>query len=346
MKKYLPYLAVVLVLGGVAAWFTYNGINTPQSINQREGDFSVKNINAIDRIHIENSDKTHVTLTKKEGKWWVDDKYIVRDDMIKNLLDVVNRVESLSPVPSNGHDNVLRAMAAEYIQVDIYTGGDTPEKSYLVGGPTVDNRGTYMLLNMGEKMASRPHIGYVPGYQGYLTPIFNTDPEVWRSRVIFRYKPKEIKSLKVEYATTPEKSFIIHQVKADSFTVVPINEQYRINEHNESKYVEQYLGFYADIQMEAFDNNYSNKDSVFRRPFAKFTVVDMKGEENEVMMYYMPQGKRTKERYDRFGRELDYDPDRYYATINHGKDFVIVQYVVFGKLLRQYKDFYYKPGSN
>ena len=346
MKKYLPYIGVVVVLAAVAFWFVYTGINTPESINKREGDFAVKNVEDIDSIYIENSEKSHVTLTKKDGKWYVDGNNEVRADMITNLLDVLKRVESLSPVPSNAHDNVLRSMAAEFIKVDVYTGSDKPEKSFLVGGATIDNRGTYMLLDMGEKMAARPHIAYVPGYQGFLTPIFNTNAEIWRSRVVFHYKPEEVKSLKLEYATAPEKSFAINQVTADSFTVAPLNEQYRINEPNEAKYITQYLGFYADVQMEAYDNDYPKKDSILRRPFAKFTVVNTKGEENEVNMYYMPIGKRTKERYDQYGRELTYDPDRYYATINHGKDFIIVQYVVFGKLLRQYKDFYYKPGSN
>mgnify|MGYP006156554599 FL=1 len=346
MRKYLPYIGAVLVLAAVACWFVYNGINTPESINKREGAFAVEDVSDIDRIYIENSEKKHVTLTKKDGKWYVDGDNEVRADMISNLLDVLKRVESLSPVPSNAHDNVLRSMAAEFVKVDVYTGSDKPEKSFLVGGATIDNRGTYMLLDMGEKMAARPHIAFVPGYQGYLTPVFNTDHETWRSRVVFSYKPEEIKQLKLEYATTPEKSFVINQVTADSFTVAPINPQYKINEHNEAKYITQYLGFYKDIQMEAYDNDYPNKDSIYQRPFAKFTLINTKGEENEVNMYYMPIGKRTKERYDQYGRALNYDPDRYYATTNHGKDFTIVQYVVFGKLLRQYKDFYYKPGGN
>lgn len=342
MKKYLPYILVVLVLGAVAAWFLLRP--TPQSINQIEGAFAVKDVNEVTRISIQDHQKRHVEITKKDGKWWVDDKYIVRDDMMKQVLDVISRIESLSPVPSNGHDNVIRSMATEFIKVDVYTGGSKPEKSYLVGGPTVDSKGTYMLLDMGEKMATRPHIAFVPGYNGYVTPIFKTDPQVWRTRAIFKYRPEDIKTLKVEYPGKPENSFQIIQVNADSFTIAPIDERYRINQPNEGKYVKQYLSFYNDIQMETFNNTSGARDSITRTtPVCKFTVVDTKGEENEVVMYYMPINKRSKERYDDYGREITHDVDRYYATVNHGADFTIVQYVVFGKLLRSYKDFYFKP---
>lgn len=344
MKKYLPYILTVLVLGGLAAWFALRP--AARSVNEIEGDFAVKDVNDITRISIENHEKEHVELTKKDGKWWVDDAYIVRDDMIKQVLNVVTKIESLTPVPSNGHDNVMRELTSEYIKVDIYTGDSEPEKSYFVGGPTVDSKGTYMLLDMGDKVASRPHIGFVPGYQGFVTPMFSTKRETWRSRLAFQYGIADIKSLKVEYPEKPENSFVINKVSTDSFTVSPLNEQFRINEKNEQKYVQQYLNFYSSVAIEAFDNEYSKKDSVLMIPPAcKFTITDNDGKVNEFVLYHMPINKRSKEWYDDFGRELKYDSDRYFGTMNGGKDFVIVQYVVFGKLLRSYKDFYYKPGS-
>lgn len=344
MKKYLPYILIVLVLGGIAAWFALRP--APRSVNEIEGDFAVKELSDITRVSIEDHEKHHIELTKKDGVWWVDDKYIAREDMIKQVLNVVTKVESLSPVPSNGHDHVIRELSAEYIKVNVYTGGSKPEKSYFVGGPTVDSRGTYMLLDMGDKMASRPHIGYVPGYGGYVTPIFNTTREVWRTRIAFKYSPADIKSLKVEYPEKPENSFVINKVSADSFTVSPLDEKYRITEKNEQKYVQQYLNFYSAVHIEAFDNEYSKKDSILRTtPACRFTIADEQGKVNEFTLYHMPINKRSKEWYDDYGRELKYDSDRFFGTMNNGQDFVLVQYVVFGKLLRNYKDFYFKPGS-
>jgi hypothetical protein len=45
---------------------------------------------------------------------------------------------------------------------------------------------------------------------------------------------------------------------------------------------------------------------------------------------------------DQNGKPLTYDLDRYYASQND-RDFLVVQYYVFGKILRQYADFFYQP---
>jgi hypothetical protein len=55
----------------------------------------------------------------------------------------------------------------------------------------------------------------------------------------------------------------------------------------------------------------------------------------------MPINQRTKQQTDpNTGRPMLYDSDRYYALINHNKDFVVIQQYVFGKILRQYDDFF------
>ncbi len=57
----------------------------------------------------------------------------------------------------------------------------------------------------------------------------------------------------------------------------------------------------------------------------------------------MPVSKRSKLQFDENGHEMTYDIDHYYASIHNGQDFAIVQYYVLGKLLRNYRDFYFKP---
>lgn len=47
----------------------------------------------------------------------------------------------------------------------------------------------------------------------------------------------------------------------------------------------------------------------------------------------MPRNS-TSEQFDAKGNELQYDVDRYFATINDRKDFVILQQFHFGRLLK------------
>ena len=43
--------------------------------------------------------------------------------------------------------------------------------------------------------------------------------------------------------------------------------------------------------------------------------------------------------YDKKGKEMQYDLDRMFALINKGNDFVMIQMYVFGKIMRDQKEF-------
>ncbi|HXH17452.1 MAG TPA: hypothetical protein VNJ07_00085, partial [Chitinophagales bacterium] len=62
----------------------------------------------------------------------------------------------------------------------------------------------------------------------------------------------------------------------------------------------------------------------------------------QMVVYHMPLNRRSKLQYDAQGNRLPYDLDRYYAVINNGNDFVIIQDFVFGKIFRKYSDFILK----
>ena len=53
----------------------------------------------------------------------------------------------------------------------------------------------------------------------------------------------------------------------------------------------------------------------------------------------MGVNKRSKTQFDDRGQRVKYDVDRLFALMNNGKDFVIIQYYVFGKILLGYDDF-------
>lgn len=344
MKKYFPYLLVILLLVSATVWFVFN--KTTGSVNEQEGDFSVKETELIAAIDLSDTENNHVLISLVNGVWMVNKKYPVRDELIKQLLEAVTRVTSLCPVPTAAHDNVMRDMLGQHTQVKILDAQGNLLKSYWVGGAAVDGQNTYMLLEIEGKPAARPHMTYVPGFRGYLSPRYSTSEENWRSRVLFNYKPEDIQSLSVNYPVDPGKSFSINRVGADSFTVSSINDKYKINAPYEQKYIRQYLAFYSSIFIEAFDNSNSQRDSIINTvPYCEIKINTTSGSQNVVKMFYMPVSKRSKMQFDAKGFEMTYDIDHYYASVNNGSDFAIVQYYVMGKLLRAYRDFYFKPGQ-
>ncbi|MES2619774.1 MAG: hypothetical protein V4615_02905 [Bacteroidota bacterium] len=342
MKKYIPYVVIIIALAGAAIWFIES--QSKGTINEREGDFAVKNSKEISKIILTDTEKNKVELNNPNGVWMVNGKYAAREELSKQLLDVITRVSSLCPVPSAAHDNVIREMMAHHIKVQVFDEKDKLLKSYLVGGPSVDGQNTYMLLEIDGTPAARPHMTYVPNFKGYLTPRFSTNEENWRTRVLFNYSEDEIKSLSVEYPADEKKSLSIVRVSKDSFGLNPVNEKFRINSSFQQKFIKQYLAFYSSIFIEAFDNNYSKRDSVMKTvPYCVITITENDNSVNKVNLFYMPISERSKTNVDAEGKEIAYDIDHYHASIHNGQDFAIVQYYVFGKLLRSYSDFFFKP---
>lgn len=344
MKKFLPYFLVVLMLATVAGWLFYKQL--PSTIAKEESEFAVKDAGTITSIKLTDTDKNSMTLTLENGVWMVDGKFIAREDLVKELMDVITRVTSLAPVPNKAHANVIKEMLGRNTRVEIYCGSDKPKMVYYVGGPTVDSRGTYMLREVDGKVAARPHITYIPGYNGYLTPRYAPDAANWRSRVLFDEAQDSVDELSVEYLLEPEKSFVIKRIDADSFNVHPLDEKYRINENTQLRYIQQYLSFYRGVHVESFENENPEKDSVLSKsPFCIINISAKNGADKKVELYYMPVNKRSKKQFDDKGNPMLYDIDHYYAILNNGKDFAMVQYYTLGKLLRSYKDFYFKPNN-
>ncbi len=332
------------MLGVVAGWFIKS--QSKSTIDAREGNFAVKDVQDITKVVLTDVSKNRVELKYTNGKWFVNGKYEARPDLVDQLNDAITHVTSLAPVPSNAHNKVVTSLMSEHVRVEVFDKDNDLLKCYWVGGATADGKNTYMLLETNGKPAARPHMTYIPGFRGYLTSRYNTDAETWRSRVVFNYSRSDIKNVTVDYSQDAQKSFSVTQIADDSFSVAPLDDKYRIHEVYLQKYVRQYLDFYSSVYLEAFDNSYSLRDSVINiKPLITISVTDKNNKINVVKMFHMPRSKRSKTQFDNLGNYLPYDIDHYHATVNNGQDFAIVQHYVFGKLLRNYRDFFFRPAT-
>jgi hypothetical protein len=77
------------------------------------------------------------------------------------------------------------------------------------------------------------------------------------------------------------------------------------------------------------------KDTILQtQPFCTITVSDRSNQPHTTVCYHMPRTQESVMQYDREGNPLLYDSDHYFATINNGGDFVIIQEFHFGRLFK------------
>lgn len=338
MKNILLYLLLLTGLVVVSYFFVFR--KSSNTLPAGETSFSVTDTAAVTKVFMADMSGNKVTLQRTDTNWVVNDLYPVRSDYINLLLATIHDIGMRNPVSTNAEPNVLKEMSAKNTKVEIYDRGNHLMKSYFVGSPSLDEKGTYMLLNDSK----HPVITAIPGFEGSLETRYSTDMQEIRSRNIYSFRPSQMTSVAVNYAGKPDSSFMILLVGPDSFKIQNLSGKILPPSFIDKLKVNNYLQLFRWINCEGFVNEISKKDSILQTPpFCTITVTSRNMNSFQTVLYRMPKNQ-TSQQYNSKGQELPYDMDHYFATINQGKDFVVVQRFHFGKLLKTFP--YFMKQSN
>lgn len=333
MNRNLIYFLLLITLGIAVYFLVFR--KSSSTLNEKEKSFAVEDTAAIFRIFIADMEGKKVLLQREDNSWTVNAKYEVRNDYMKTLLSTIKRLNVSYPVPEAAEKTVITGLASSNKKVELYNKDGELLKSYFVGGGTLNSEGTYFMM----EGAANPYVVTVPAFEGVLESRFVTDEEVIRSTAIFRFRMNQLSKISVRYQDKPDSSFQIVLFNSDSFSVSNGKGTIIPNAQINKERIQQYLSFYSAVYCESFVNDLPKRDSVLQTPsFCTITVTDRQQQLHAIDCYYMPRNS-TSEQFDAKGNELQYDVDRYFATINNGKDFVILQQFHFGRLLKNYTYF-------
>lgn len=332
MKKNRIPIILVILLGSLSFWFILN--NKSGTIKEELRDFAYTDTASITKIFLADKKGREVTLERKGNIWRLNDQYNVRPDAIQTLLFTISKVDVKEPVGKSAQDNVVKQLSAKAIRCEIYKGEELV-KAYYVGAETQDLTGTYMILIDLETMkpSAKPFITYIPGFEGYLTTRYFTEEEGWRDRTVFQYVPSEITSVKLETPYTPELSYEL-TVKGNNDYEIKMLKDNKVLEGIDTFAVKQYLSYFQQLNFESFEVHINEKqiDSVKRsQPINILTVIDNKGKVNKVKFF--ARKPKQEGMIDPSGKPIIFDQERMDALLENGKDFVIVQYFQFGKVM-------------
>jgi hypothetical protein len=342
MKKFLPYIIVFILLVAGVCYFIYH--YSPSTLEKKESEFAVPHIEDVTQVRLTDVQGDAIVLTKKDNKWIVNGKYDVNESTRGLLFTALQKLEVNYRSPANAEKNVLKDLSDMHTKCEIYLNNDDkPSKVYYVGGPTADGLGTYMIMEHDGRMARHSYVTHLPGIRAYLTGRYYPGLDRWRSIWIFRDNDQTIQSLKVTYNREMQKSFEITRVAKDSFIIA--NGEGMTTEQPKQKFIHQYLSFYEGLPLEMFKNN----DTLARdtavgpaTPFCTITLRRTDQTQSTAIIYYIPVNEQTHVQFDDDGRKLLYDIEHYYVLFNDKKDFAMIQYYTWGKVLHSYQDFFVK----
>jgi hypothetical protein len=222
--------------------------------------------------------------------------------------------------------------------VEVYKGRKLIKTIY-VGGPTMDQMGTFMML----EGSSVPFVVHVPGFVGYLTTRFFVEEETWKSTALFKYDFNDIASVTVDNTGRPDQSFTIRNPGNKTFTVESksgLPAPGVLDTVAARFYLSQFERVNFEFHAEGFPQ--LRKDSLLAAtPYRILTLEDRTGAQRVV---------RTWKRYangkvDVDGNVLVWDDERLWANLD-GREWVVIQYYVFDGLFRNFSDFFRPAGEN
>lgn len=345
-KRNLIIIAAVVVVCLVALIVVkHNGRSSTLEQN-----YHIEDVNAVTKLYLVDKQDNQVLLTRLEGgvgdsAWMVDNQFYASGAKVDLLLETLHTMRLRQPVNKAAAGNVVKALSAKSIKVEVYQNRylikwfrgkfklfphEKLTATYYIGHETQDMMGTYAFRD-GDKA---PVILYIPGFRGFISPRFITDPVLWRSHRIVDLNVQEIERIQVEIPAMPEESFAVVR-KGDGFAF-ELLASHQFTPGFDSARVGQLLSSFSELNFDEYAQavHQVEKDSTFtKQPRTILSITDVSGK-TRVMKTYMKyvNPEDAKAMPDTTMYQV-FDMNRLYAILDD-KDTVLIQYYVFDNILQ------------
>ncbi len=340
MRKNQFLISLTIVLAILAAVLVYQRSNS--TLNPKISDFAVKDTARITKIFMADKSNQTVLLERNAiGTWRLNSKFTALQENVNTLLQTFANIEVREPVAKAGRDNILMMMAAKSTKVEIYMQSyrinfgklklfpyEKLAKDYYIGDATMDNAGTYALMDG----ADTPVVIYMPGLRGFIASRFSTLESDWRVHTIFNKKLPDIDNITVEFLDQPAESYKVQNVNNTALKLIRLQDGAEIKGYDTLKLV-SFVNAFRKINYEALLNDMEpqRKDSIMNSaPKHIITLTAKDGTKQSVRTFVRLLPKPEVNVFD--GSLITYDMDRMYGLVNE-EDFVLIQFFVFDKIL-------------
>jgi hypothetical protein len=279
--------------------------------------FAIDDTASITKIFIVDTDQRAITLKRNPASryWDLNDTLKARKDAVDLLLKTFKRIKVKAPVPKAAQENVIRLLAGAGKKVEIYQGGKSPVKTYIVGNATQDHTGTYMLLETNEGgRSTEPFIMHMEGFTGFLSTRFFTDLDEWRYTGLFDYPRLEFSKVEAVHHLTPFHSFTVTYRGGNDLKLFDYRGE--AVDAFDTVAVKDFLILFKKAHIETYRSHLlpEQEDSLLNsQPAFTFRVHENSGGVREVTFYRKPKVIDIPDEYDNIE---PYDMARMYAEIN------------------------------
>jgi hypothetical protein len=328
---------VFIVLLAVAGWLITAEGDSNSTISLEGQDryaFTISDTASVDKIIIKDKSPSEVVLSRSKGGWLVNGEFKARKGAMLTLLGTLSRMEMRNFIEEKMQQTVIRRMSVYGREVQIFKNGELYRVFY-VGTESQDEMATYMMI----KGSDQPFAVHIPGFNGFLSSRFFTQPYLWKSRDIISINKSAIKEIEMLYPDSAEASFKVNRFSGDSVYVTNLSTGEVLKNRNRVN-TNLFLSAFRNLKYEGAiipsDPIYERRDSLLsNQPLFRLTITDINGKKTSLSGYRI---KGPLEQYDPDVPLKEYDPDRMHGFINN-EQMVLIQYVGLKNVLKTYSYF-------
>lgn len=347
MKKYKTSFILLLILAVLATVLLLR--NTDGTLLKKNNKFAVEDTASITKFFLVDKNNNSVKLVRSaNGTWLLNDKHEVNPTMIEIMLKTFRSIEVISPVSKGVRNTMIRVMAGKSVKTEIYQKvyrinifnkiklfpHEKLTRVYYIGEVTMDNSGTYMLMEGSEE----PFIVGIPGFRGFVASRYSPYEGDWRSHGVFKFRVPDINNVSVIFNDNPERSYRIENNGNKTFNLISLSDNKKIEIFDTAQVVEV-LSYYKNLNYERMldQMTMTRKDSITAvMPAYEIKLVDKLGN-NHVLKAW--RRKADVGQFDMNGDQAEFDLERMYALVDNEKYLVSIQYFVFNDVLRPLQAF-------
>lgn len=190
MKKLSKHIAVLAALICLSISLVVMD-NTDSSGYSRFDRFMLTDTASVISIMVVSA-RDSVFVDRSSGKWIVDQSFATDPAVIRIFNAIMSQVKAMRPVSTMNHDEIKKDLLNRGQKVELVTADGN--KVFYCGGDLRKTK-SYFANETLEEI----YIVGIPGYQNYLTGIFELTSNQWRDRTMFNSGWRTIQSLTISY---------------------------------------------------------------------------------------------------------------------------------------------------
>ncbi len=264
---------IILISAGMIFFFSQKKGTLEEDLDK----FVVKDTAKITKIII-SEDENKIILTRNKTNWKINDNYTARPDAIYTILKIFNQLQIKSTVPTSELDSIKQTLKKQALTIEII-GEIFGDKKFKIS-KLDNNLATYFWAEKTEN----PILLNVPGMEKNLSVYFNSNPNFWKSKIVFDYLPNEIKSIEVIFPNETENSFSIINEKQLELIDFQKNKIIKSNLENIKNYMVLFrkIEYKKLMKSNEIDKNWFDEKNIY----AIFSITNSENSKNTVKFYY------------------------------------------------------------